>query len=51
MLAAWVGVSVRENRLARGFDHATTAQPLPVGPLSEEKFEDVMRCWQPAPRR
>jgi hypothetical protein len=29
----------------------TTAQPLPVGPLSEEKFEDVMRCWQPAPRR
>jgi AcrR family transcriptional regulator len=29
----------------------TPAQPLPVGPLSEEKFEDVMRCWQPASRR
>jgi hypothetical protein len=29
----------------------TPVQPLPVGPLNEEQFNDVMRCWAPAPRR
>jgi AcrR family transcriptional regulator len=29
----------------------TLVEPLPVGPLTEEQLEEVMRCWQPAPRR
>jgi AcrR family transcriptional regulator len=28
----------------------TPLEPLPVGPLTEEQLEDVMRCWQPPPR-
>jgi hypothetical protein len=26
-------------------------EPLPVGPLSEEQFEDIMRCFSPPARR
>jgi AcrR family transcriptional regulator len=28
----------------------TPLEPLPVGPLTEEQVEAVMRCWQPPPR-
>lgn len=28
----------------------TPLEPLPIGPLTEEQLEDVMRCWQPPPR-
>jgi AcrR family transcriptional regulator len=28
----------------------TSLEPLPVGPLTEEQLEDVMRCWRPPPR-
>jgi AcrR family transcriptional regulator len=29
---------------------STVPEPLPVGPLTQDQLEDVMRCWQP-PRR
>jgi AcrR family transcriptional regulator len=29
----------------------TAAEPLPVGPLSEQQLDGVMRCWRPPPRR
>jgi AcrR family transcriptional regulator len=28
----------------------TPPETLPVGPLTEDQLEDVMRCWQPPPR-
>jgi AcrR family transcriptional regulator len=28
----------------------TPPEPLPVGPLTEEQLEDVMRCWHPPAR-
>jgi hypothetical protein len=28
----------------------TSLEPFPVGPLTEEQLEDVMRCWRPPPR-
>lgn len=29
----------------------TQAEPLPVGPLSEQQLGGAMRCWHPSPRR
>jgi AcrR family transcriptional regulator len=29
---------------------ANPLEPLPVGPPTDEQLEEVMRCWQPAPR-
>ena len=29
----------------------TPAEPLPVGPLSEQQLDGAMRCWHPSPRR
>jgi hypothetical protein len=28
----------------------TPLEPLPVGSLTDDQLEDVMRCWQPPPR-